>query len=296
MRAYALGLVVVSLTLSAVARADDVCSAQEHRAGNAAAAKAKAAEAAGDLKQALALAQDGDVRVCSAEGDALATRLALRLAQAAEKAGQLNEAFDYFEIANAHEDAKRVALARFRAAPTNPRVSGDVLAFMKQHDFADGIAEIEKNARAQAARVLGEEDKAFKIREPHTELLDQARDWLSLASDDQAATVKQRALQRADQYAALDYKYALEQSLNYYERAGNKDKPAAVHAKARKLADGLASGERWGEAVELYEVAGDRARADSLRASHEAKAATVEAARKDTFEKGTDALEKELGL
>jgi hypothetical protein len=47
--------------------------------------KPKAAEAAGDLKQALALAQDGDVRACSAEGDALATRLALRLGQAAEK-------------------------------------------------------------------------------------------------------------------------------------------------------------------------------------------------------------------
>jgi hypothetical protein len=112
-------------------------------------------------------------------------------------------------MAMAHEDAKRVAMARFRAAPTNRQVSGDVLAFMKQHDFADAAAEIEKNARAQATRLLAEEDKAFAIRDPHTELLEQARDWLSLAGDSQAASVKQRALQRADQYAALDYKYAL---------------------------------------------------------------------------------------
>jgi len=296
MRAYALSLVAVSLALSAVARADDVCSAQEHRAANAGAAKAKAAEAAGDLKRALALAQNSDVRFCSADGDALATRLALRLAQAAEKNTQLTEAFDYFEMAMAHEDAKRVGLARVRAAPTNRQLAYDVLGFMKQHDYADGAAEIEKNARAQATRLLAEEEKSFAIREPHTDLLEQARDWLSLAGDETAASVKQRALQRADQYAALDYKYALEQALSYYERAGNTDKPAAVRAKARKVADGLAPGERWGEAAELYDVAGDRARADSLRASHAAKAATTEAARKDTFQKSTDALEKELGL
>jgi hypothetical protein len=297
MRTAIMGVVALTCGFGTViARADEVCSAEELRAANAAAARAKSAEAAGDLRQALQHLQSSDVRLCSDAGDQEFKRVARLLGAQSEKSGRLKEAYDYFEVGSHHEDAKRAGLAHFHANPRDRQWAGDLLGFMSRNNFADGVAEIQRHARAQAVALLAQEDKSFAIREPHTELLTDATDWLWVAGDSDAADVKRRALQRADQFAALDYHYALEQALRYYERAGNRDKQTTVRAKAKQLAAGLASGDNWGQAVELYLLADDERSAEDLRSRRSASAAATEAARKEVFDKDTDDLEKELGL
>jgi hypothetical protein len=86
----------------------------------------------------------------------------------------------------------------------------------------------------------------------------------------------------------------MEQAIDYYEFAGHEEKIAAVRSKARKLADGLAGGENWNAAVDLYLIAGDTKRAEELTARREASAADTEAARRKEFQKEQDDLEKEL--
>lgn len=287
-----LGLGLGSLS----AQADDICEAKQRQQANAIVTRAKAAEAAGDLKRALQLAQSSEARECSDDGDVVAKRVLLRLGQEAEKAGQLSQAFDYFSAGTHYADGKRVGLVMMRAKPTDRSLADNLRGFMDRNNFADGLAEIQTNARAQAARLLAEEEKTFAIRTPHEDLLEDARDWLRIAGDNAAPDVKRRVIARGDQFAALDYHYALQQAVSYYERAEQKDKQAQVKAKARQIADKLAGGDSWSAAVELYELAGDRAKADALRASREASAAKKEAARKDKFEKETDDLEKQLGL
>jgi hypothetical protein len=281
---------------SLAASADDVCSAKEKQASNAMVARASTAEAAGDLQGALKIVQSGEARGCSDDGDAMFKRLTLRVGQEAEKKGQFAQAFGYFDSGFHYDDAKRVGLAHLRARPTDRSWADNLLGFMRRNNFADGEAEVQKHARGQAQRLLAEEEKSFAIRDPHAELLGDAKDWLRIAGDDAAADVKRREAARGDQFAALDYPYALQQALNYYERADQKDKQAQVKSKARQLADKQAGGDNWNAAAELYELAGDSPKADALRASRAASAASKEEARKDKFEKEQDDLEKQLGL
>jgi hypothetical protein len=291
------GLAGLSLALGAVtAHADEVCSTEETRAANAIVARAKAAETAGNLPEALKQLQTSEARFCSASGEAELKRVSMLLGQQSEKAGRLAESFDYFELGQHHDDAKRVGLALFRANPTDINGATNLLQFMSINDYADGVSQIHDHARRQADALLAEEAKVFAIRDPHTDLLAEATSWLSLAGDSEAAVVKKRALERADQYAALDYQYALSQALSYYERAGDSAKQLMVKAKAKQLAAGLASGDRWGEAVELYLLADDERSAEELRARRSAGAAATEAARQEAFNKETEDLEKELGL
>jgi hypothetical protein len=297
MRVLMAGVLGMTLGLGGFAvRADDVCEPKERTAANAGVASAKAAEAAGNLQKALDAVSSGDVRTCSNEGDALYKRFNLRLGQQAEKAGQLAKAFDYFEAGGYLDDARRVALANVHAKPTDRSLAGNVLGFLKRNGFADGVAEVQGQARAQAQRLLAQEDKTFAIREPHTELLREAGSWLSLAGDEPAADVKKRALARGDQFAALDYHYALGQALSYYDLADRNDKQALVKAKAVKLADSLAKTENWSAAVELYDLADERKKAEALQASREASAAKTETDRKGRFDKEQGDLEKQLGL
>ncbi len=297
MRHLVVGVLGVTLGFCSLGvRADDTCEPKERQVGNAAVVRAKAAESAGDLKRALDLVASGDVRACGDGADAIYMRVLLALGRAAEAAGQSVQAFDYFQTGSYFDDAKRVGLARFRAKPTDRRLADDILDFMRRNDFADGVAEVQRVARSQAQRLLAEEDKSFAIREPHTELLEEAKAWLGTAGDESAADVKRRALARGDQFAALDYHYALQQALTYYGRADRQDKQVEVKAKARQVADKLAGGDGWNAAVELYYLAGDAKRAEALQASRSASAAKQEDSRKDRFQKEQGDLEKQLGL
>jgi len=296
MNSIRLGILAVTAALVLTpSHADDTC-ADSRQAANQIAAQARAAEAAGDLKKALKIVEAGEVRMCSDDGEAMFKRLTQRLGREAETAGRNREAFDYYRQGSHDADARRVGLAQLKAAPTDRSWAEQLMTFMRNTNDTAGIDEVRRHATVQAQRLLAQEDKSFAIRAPQEELLEEARGWLRMAGDDDAATVRQRALVRADQFAALDYHYALEQALNYYEMAGRGDKQAAVRSKARKIADGLAGGDNWAAAAELYELAGDSDRAEALRAGREASAASKEEARKGEFQKEQEDLEKELGL
>lgn len=291
----AAALAVAAVFVLAPAHADDTC-ADSRQAANQVAAQARAAEAAGDLKKALKIVQSGEVRMCADDGEAMYKRLTQRLGREAETAGRNREAFDYYRQGSHDADARRVGLAQLKAAPADRSWADQLMNFMRITNDSAGIDEVQRHANVQAQRLLAQEDKSFTIRAPHEELLEEARGWLRMAGDEDAVAVRQRALVRADQFAALDYHYALEQALNYYEMAGRNDKQAAVRSKARTIADGLAGGDNWAAAAELYELAGDYDRAAALRAKREASAASREEARKGEFQKEQEDLEKELGL
>jgi hypothetical protein len=291
-------LLLLTGVLGRSAWADDVCSAQERQSGEATLARAQAAEASGDLARALELASEPDARGCTrgTTVEEMIKRVAARLGRDAEASGELVKAFDYFEVGAHHADAKRVALAQVRAAPTDRLLAERTLAFMKGHAFEDGVAEIQSHSSRQAAALLAQEEQSFAIRSPKVDLLEAARDWLRIAGDEEAGVVRQRAAARGDQYAALDYPYALQQALTYYGIAARPDGERQVRAKARRLATERSGGDRWEEAASLYEIAGDPAQASALRVAREAQAKERESARKATFEKEQDDLEKELGF
>lgn len=291
-------LMAAALLVAAPLRADDVCSREEHRAGDAALARAQAAEKAGDLAGALRLATGPEVRFCgdAKAAKALSVRVAGQLGRHAESGGKLAAAFGYFEQGALFDDARRVGLKQLAAEPANRKLAAEKLDFMQRHEFADGVSAVQVQSRQQAERLLAEEAKTHAVRKPRRDLLDEARDWLRLGGDEGAATVVARAVKRGDEYAALDYAFALEQALAYYDFAGRKDKEPAVRVKARALADKLAGGKDWATAAELYEIAGDSKRAEQLRAIREADAETAEKNRQKEFKKEQDDLEKELDL
>jgi len=291
-------LALLAGLLAAPAGAYDVCSSEEHRAADAAFQRAQAAEAAGDAARALALARDGNVTFC-ADGrsvQALVSRVTLRLGKDAEAAGNSARAFDYFVSGGHLAEARRIALSRLRAAPADRSLAESMLAFMRSNDLADGVALILDNVRAQAERLLAEEAKAFTVRTPHRELLQSALEWLRLAGDEHPASVRKRASERGDQLAALDYPYALQQAIAYYEMADRADGEAAVRAKARMLAEQKEGSDGWAEAVELFQIAGDAGRAEALEQKRRAQAERSEETRKQKFEAEQEDLEKELGL
>lgn len=300
-----------------VAQADDVCSDAERAAANAQLAKASAAETAGNLQEALNLAQGANFCVDDVAGQRrIVYTASYRLGQTAEAAGRLEAALDYYQggmPAEQYEDpkpvdllgnAKRVALAMMEQQPTDRRIARRALEFMNREQLGDGVTTVLAHMDAQARRLLVEEQKLFSIQNPHTELLEEAEAWLQAqvltgvpeSTAPTAGDLAARRVARGDQFAALDYYTALSTALGYYQQAEQAHKEDAVRAKARKLADGLASSNRWGEAVRLYELAGDSEKAEALTRQREASAAEVEAERKEKFEQEQADLEKELGF
>lgn len=299
MRLTAIALLCFTgILVTGLARADGGCSPQERRMGDDGLAQAQAAEKAGNLAGALRLATTYGLQGCGDRelGKTVVTRVSRQLGSAAEADGKFAAAFDYFSNAGLYDDAKRVGLKQLAAQPADRDLADNLLGFMRNHEFADGVRAVQDHARGQAERLLAEEAKTHAVRTPQRELLDEARDWLRLAGDDTAAPVTARALERGEQYAKLDYAFALQQSLVYFEFAGRKDRQSAVQARARTLADKLAGGNDWAAAADLYEVAGDHKRAAELRAQRAAGAEAVEQKRQEQFKKEQDDLEKELDL
>jgi hypothetical protein len=290
---------VLALALLAAVplQADDVCSAEEHRVADAGLARAQAAESSGDLVKALKLVDSNEVRGCGdyKAAEAMIKRITQQLGSKTEASGDLKVAFDYFTRGGWFDDAKRVGLKQLAAAPADFDLAYRLMAFMQQHELQDGAGKVRENARQQAQQLLAEEQRTFAVRTPRRDLLETARDWLRLAGDP-IGPVEERAVQRGDSYLALDYAYALQQALGYYEFAGREDKVAAVRTKARGLADQLADGDNWAAAVELYLIAEDTERAEQLEARRKASAAATEETRKEEFLKEQDELEKELDL
>ncbi len=290
-------LIVLALALAMPLMADDICSPEERRANDAAEAKALAAEKSGDLQTALKSGQQAMYCGGSQQLTAMLRRVRKKLGEQAETDGKLSVAFTYFVEGEFFGDAKRVGLKQLAAKPGNFGLATDLMAFMHNQGFTDEVRQIQDQARQQANKLLAEEEQAFSVRTPQREKLSDARKWLELAGDP-VAPVQQRALKRADGYFALDYHYALEQAIAYYELADYTDKarPQAVRTKARRLADQLAGGDNWAAAVELYQLAGDNQRAEELAAKRRADAAKDEETRKEEFQKEQDDLEKELDL
>lgn len=300
-----------------VARADDVCSGSERAAANAQLEKARAAQAAGRLEEALRLASGGDGCADDTAGQRrVVVDASYGLGQAAEQAGRLEAAFDHYQEglwAERYEDSKsrdllgnarRVALAMVSEQPGNRELARRALEFMNRENQSDGVTKLVAHMDAQARALLAEEERLFSIEKPHRELLEQAEDWLQAqvltgvpeSGAGVAAEIKARWAARGDQFAALDHHAALSQALDCYDSAGLADKADGVRAKARRLADGLAGGENWAEAERLYRLAGDDDKAQALESEREASAATTEVERKQKFDREQADLEKELGF
>jgi len=278
-------------------QADDICSAEEHRVADAGLSRAQEAESSGDLVTALKLVDSNEVRGCGdyKAAEAMLKRVSKKLGGQAEASGDLKGAFNYFTRGGWFDDAKRVGLKQLAAAPADFDLASSLMSFMQQHELQDGAEKVRENARQQAQRLLAEEQSTFSVRMPHRDLLEKARDWLQLAGDP-VVPVIERALQRGDSYLTLDYAFAMQQAIQYFELAEREDKVAEVRTKARGLADRLADGDNWAAAVELYQIAGDDERAEQLEARRKASAAATEEARKEEFLKEQDELEKELDL
>lgn len=297
--------------------ADDVCSSEERATANAQLDKARAAEAAGNLQQALDLARAADFCVDDvADQRRIVYAASYKLGQAAEAEGKLEAALGYYADgmpAEQYEDPKpvdllanatRVALAMIEQQPTDRRLARTALEFLNRENQSEAVARVVAHMDAQARRLMAEEQDAFSVQSPHAELLEEAQAWLQAqvltgvpeSTAPTAGELVTRWVARGDQFAALDHYAALSQALAYYQQAERTDKEDAVRAKARQLADGLADSNRWGEAVRLYELAGDSARAEALTRDREASAAETEAERKQKFEQEQADLEDELGF
>jgi len=300
-----------------VALADDVCSAAEYQASNAQLARAMAAESQGNLEEALRLAKNTDFCVNDEDGlRRLIISASYKLGQAAEAGGNLEAAFGYYQggmPAEQYENpkpvdllanAKRVMLEMVAKSPSDRQTARAALEFMNRENQSADVAYIVKHMDTQAQRLLAEEDEAFSVTSPHKELLEEAEAWLQEqrltgvpeSTEPTAARLTARFVARGDTFAALDTYSALENAISYYQQADRTDKQDAVRKKARQLADGLANGTRWAEAVRLYELADDSQKAEALTARREASAAEVESERKEKFEQEQGDLEQELGL
>lgn len=224
-------------------------------------------------------------------------------------------AFAWLREAGDYPEADRVLVQLVRSRPQ------DLKAFSAAHGYLFGersrgdappprpehLREIERVAAENGDALLAEEENAYgKLRAdalpvPDRSLatLDRARTWLAFVPAGEAR-VAARAVQRGDQLAASEAPAWLEAAVKFYGIAQADAKLEALHARASRLGDAAAKAGSYGAARRYYEIAGADAKAADVERlqEHKQEASPIlkekdDAARKE-FEKGKDALEKEL--
>ena len=298
-----LNCIAVALLLATFAStvwADDICEG-----GGAAKAKADAQvkqaqdlEKAGRTREAYSAASKANADCASSITglDDVKKRTAKIVAAEEEKKSRFKEAFDWYQLSGSHAEAGRMQRKLVETKPDDINTVSHAIDFF--HNLPDAAQE--KDMRAHAAKnvdkALAAEEKRFaaSTKDSLSEL-GRARDWAYYAGSGKD-TAMARAEKRGDALLAEDGRRFLELALNYYGFAEKKDKEQKVRDKARALGDRAVGKGEAELAVAYYEIAGDNTKAEALQKQTEVKAEKTEEARKKTFKKEQDKLEKELGL
>jgi hypothetical protein len=261
--------------------------------------KAEDSEKAGKLKEAFSAARAVAWECIGNDGgkrrEAVMKRTGKTLGTQEEKAGRLQEAFDWYEQSGHKAEADQVKLKQVKAKPDDVNTVANAIGHFTNRNNAERAKEMRGVASGNVNKWLAAEDKAFATRKDSREELSKARDWVYYAGTG-SAKVNERAEKRGDTLAADSARRSIENAIAYYDFAEKPQKLKSVRDKARKLGDEHA---RKGEnklAVEFYELAGDSAKAEGLAKKSEAESAKAEGKRQDKFKQDQKSLEKELGL
>lgn len=224
-------------------------------------------------------------------------------------------AFAWFREAGDHGEADRVLVRLVRSRPQ------DLGAFSAAHRHLVGgasrgdapppkpehLRELEGVAAKNGDALLAEEARdseklpadAFPAPDRSLETLERARTWLAFVPGGEAK-VAARAVQRADRLAASEAPAWMEAAVMFYDFARADAKRQALQARAARLGDAALRAGSYGAAQRYYQIAGadDKAAEAQRLREHKLEASPVikekdDAARAD-FQKGKDALEKEL--
>ena len=295
---FAVALLLAMFGSSAFA--DDICEG-----GGAAKAKADAQvkqaqdlENAGRAREAYSAASKANADCASSITglDGVKKRTAKIVAAEEEKKSRYKEAFDWYQRAGSPADAGRMQRKLVETKPDDVNTVSHAIDFFR--NLPDPAQE--KDMRAHAAKnvdkALAAEEKRFaSATKDSLQDLGRARDWAYYAGSGKDAAMA-RAEKRGDTLITEDGQRFLELALNYYGFAEKKDKEQKVRDKARSLGERAASKGEADLAVAYFQIAGDSAKAETLQKQTEVKAEKNEEARKKTFKKDQDDLEKELGL
>ncbi|MBI4000630.1 MAG: hypothetical protein HY348_02465 [Nitrospira defluvii] len=293
---------MVLFALSALAPgawADDLCpdKADKNRA-NEQFKQAEELERGGRARDAYSAAEkvNSDCLANYPAWDTLKKRLAKTLAGEEEKKSRFPEAFDWYERAHSIADAGRMQRKLVEAKPDDLNtVANAIEYFARQQDSAQEQA-MRAHALKNVEKALAAEDRQFaSATRDSMPSLDLAMNWARQAKTGESH-VRERAEKRGDSAAMEDGRSFLEKALTYYRFAEKPDKEKKVRDKARTLAERAASKGEGARAAGYYNIAGDSEKASATITQHEAQAQQAEEARKKSFKKDQDKLEKELGF
>lgn len=298
-----LNCIAVALLLATFAStvwADDICEG-----GGVAKAKADAQvkqaqdlEKAGRAREAYSAASKANADCASSitglEG--VKKRTAKIVAAEEEKKSRFNEAFDWYQLSGSSADAGRMQRKLVETKPDDINTVSHAIDFFRQISDAAQEKDMRAHAAKNVDKALAAEEKRFvSATKDSLQELGRARDWAHYAGSGKD-TAMARAEKRGDTLIAEDGRRFLELALTYYGFAEKKDKEQKVRDKARSLGERAASKGEAELAVAYFQIAGDNAKAEALQKQTEVKAEKTEEARKKTFKKDQDSLEKELGL
>lgn len=285
------------------AHADDLCpDAKDKQRARAQLAQAEQHERSGNYRAAYT-----DIRGiedCLDEGNhrrflALHTRLHRGLGEEAERRGQYEEAFEWFDTDdNTRPEADRAKLELAQAKPGDLQIVGAAATYFKQRNLASPLQKVQAIALQNAKQLLTEEERQFAshLDSESLKILEHARDWLAYAEPKANGLASERAEQRGDARAAETSATFLSGAIRYYDFAGRPAKAKAVRDRARRFGDEAKSKGENEKAVTYYEVAGLNDQARTLQKTTEAKQRADEGRRQQQFKKDQDQLEKDLGL
>ena len=297
--ANSVAIALLLATFAPTAFADSLCTNADRAEAAAQFKQAQDLEKAGKAREASAAASKV-IQDCSSDSQGLAAlkkRLAQVFALEAEKQSHFEDAFAWYQQAGNPADAGRMQRKLVETKPDDLNTVSVAIAFFR--DLGDVGQEKDMRAHAQknVDKALVAEEKSFGTTSKDSlKDLERARDWAPYADPGKDRIVAARAEKRGDTLSAEDGRRFLQLALDYYAFAENKDKGQKVRDKARSLAKQHESKGEGEIASEYYAIAGDSDKANAVKKQTEQRAEKTEEARKKTFKKDQDDLEKELGI
>ena len=308
-----------------VSRGEDggVCYEQDVKNAEKYLARMESLEKAGKIKEAYEAATPKVFPDCTPENGGermfdVMFRNYRKLGQAAEKAGRLHEAFEYYiypfnnyfapgsyrdrEKDYSLADAHRTMIAWTRTRQDEYKVVQEATNYFSiWHEKLPELKEVNGMAVRGGDKELAREEKTFAAHKykQSVEELKSAREWYTLAGAEQR--VRDRAAQRAKTLLAEGSYKSVEEGFNYvFEFGGDLD---TARARARALGEQAEHKGNLELARQFYNLSGDDARSEALsnkldaaQAKKEKQAEQAESKRKAQFSKDQKSLEDELGF